>query len=365
MNPFKKNIILLIACPFLFAGCTNVNIIIEYIQSAATMLVIIVCFAGIILMILTALFKIKNHQAAIVVSSVICCLLMIPLVISLNYYVKKNAEIAFLTEEETKIEKIRAENKARILEKQRLENEVQIAKQSIEIETLNQKNILLERARLQLQGFQQIAELALTQANFKHNLIRLEPTTPIESGWNILAEYYHDEILVVSSYDINAKFGIDLKEVKVVKTDNNSVTVSGIRPKFIGTNKWERNNMVKEIRRVDYKYGKRFRTRILDARQNEILADIKEQQFDLEFNKRISEGLEMTFMDDVIIQLAQNFIKIVLAPVYDNIKFDNINRPEALPLMEYLAKELKENDEEKYNLLQIKEQLVLEIGTGD
>jgi hypothetical protein len=358
MSFIKKNILLFI-CPFLFAGCANANIVIEYIQSAATILVIIVCFAGIILMILTALFKIKNHQAAIVASSVICCLLMIPLIISLSYYVKKSAAISILNEEETKIAKIRAENKARALEKQRLENEVLIAKQSIEIEALNRKNILLERARLQLQGFQQIAELALTQANFKYNLIRLEPTTPIESGWNIRAEYYHDEILVVSSYDINAKFGIDLKEVKAVKTGNNSVIVSGIRPKFIGTNKWERNNMVKEIRRVDYKYGKRFRTRILDARQNEILADIKEQQFDLEFNKRLSEGLEMTFMDDVIIQLAQNFIKIVLAPVYDNIIFDNIARPEALPLMEYLAKELKENDEEKYNLLQIKEQIIL------
>jgi len=341
--------------------CKYYNRLYSDIQSAATILVIIVCFAGIILVMLAALFKIKNHQAAVVVSSVICCLLMIPLVISLNYYVKKSAAAAILNEEETKIAKIIAENKARALEKQRLENEVLIAKQSIEIETLNRKNILLERARLQLQGFQQIAELALTQANYKYNLVRLEPTTPIESGWNILAEYYQDEILVVSSYDINAKFGIDLKEVKAVKTGDNSVTVSGIRPKFIGTNKWERNNMVKEIRRVDYKYGKRFRTRILDARQNEILADIKEQQFDLEFNRRISEGLEMTFMDDVIIQLAQNFIKIVLAPVYDNIIFDKVNRPEALPLMEYLAKELKENDEEKYNLLQMKEHLVLNI----
>ena len=337
------------------------HVLIEYIQSIATILVVAVCFAGIILTMWICLFKIKNQKAAVIISSVVCCIIMIPLITSLNYYVRKAAVISILNEEENEVAKIRAENKARVLEKQRLENEVLIAKQSIEIETLNKKNILLDRARLQLQGFQQIAELALTQANFKYNLVRLEPTTPIEQGWKILADFYHDEILVVSSYDINAKFGIDLKEVKVTKTDNNSVTVSGIRPRFIGTNKWERNNMVKEIRRVDYKYGKRFRTRILDARQNEILADIKEQQFDLEFNRRISEGLEMTFMDDVIIQLAQNFIKIVLAPVYDNIIFDKVNRPEALPLMEYLAKELKENDEEKYNLLQMKEHLVLNI----
>jgi hypothetical protein len=337
------------------------NNIIEHIQNAATILVIGLCFAGIIFVMGISLLKIKNRYVAVIISSVVCCIIMIPLITSLNYYIKKVAAITILNEEENKIAIIRAENKVRALEKQRLENEVLIAKQSIEIETLNKRNILLDRARLQLQGFQQIAELALTQANFKYNLVRLEPTTPIEQGWKILADFYHDEILVVTSYDFNAKFGIDLKEVRIAKTGNNSVTVSGIHPKFIGTDKWERNNMVKEIRRVDYKYGKRFRTRILDARQNDILADIKEQQFDLEFNKRVSGGMEMAFMDDIIIQLAQNFIKIVLAPVYDNIIFDNIKRPEALLLMEFLAKELQENDEEKYKLLQIKEQIVLNL----
>jgi len=334
----------------------------EQIQSWAAILVVIACFAGIIFVIWASLFKIKNHQAAIVASSLICCIIMIPLVISFNSYIRKTAVTNILNEEDAKISKIRAENKAKLLEKQRLENEVLIAKQSIEIEALNRKNLLLERARLQLQGFQQIAELALTQADIKYNMVRLEPTTPVEKGWNIRAEYYHDEVLVVSSYDINAKFGIDLKEVNIVKTSNNTVVVSGIRPKYIGTNKWERNNLIKEIRRVDYKYGELFRTRILDARQDVILADNKEQQFDLEFNRRIKEGMELSFMNDVIIQLAQNFIKIVLAPVYDNIIFDNIIHPDALPLMDYLTKELKENNEEKFNLLQINEQIILNLG---
>jgi hypothetical protein len=370
MNSLKKNILLLLLCPLLFTGCKQMVVIIEYIQTATAILVICVCFAGIILVIWTALFKIKNHQAAVAVSTVLCCVIMIPLIISLNYYIQKSVAKSILDEENAKIARIRAENKARALEKEVLENEILIAKQTIEIENLNRKNLLLEGARLQLQGFQQIAELALTQADFKYNLVRLEPTTPTIEGWNILAEYYHDEVLVVSNYDINAKFGVDLKEVKVEKKDNNSVIVSGIRPKFIGSVKWEPHHMVKEIRRVDYKHGERYRTKILDARKDIILADTKQQQFDLELHKKVSEGMELAFMDDVIIQLAQNFIKIVLAPVYENIIFDNTDRPEALPLMDYLAKELKENNEEKYNALQIKEQLVLnldspETGTGD
>jgi hypothetical protein len=286
---------------------------------------------------------------------------MIPLIISLNYYIQKKVAKTILDEENAQLAVIRAEAKAKTLEKQRLENEALIAKQTIEIENLNRKNMLLEGARLQLQGFQQIAELALTQADFKYNLVRLEPTTPIETGWKILADYYHDEVLVVSSYDINAKFGIDLKEIKVEKKDNNSVIVSGIRPKFIGSVKWEPHHMVKEIRRVDFKHGERYRTKILDARKDIILADTKQQQFDLELHKKVSEGMELAFMDDVIIQLAQNFIKIVLAPVYDNIVFDNTDPAGALPLMDYLAKELKENNEEKYKSLQIKEEIILNL----
>jgi hypothetical protein len=356
---FKKNIVFWFLCPFLFLGCKNANIVIEYIKSFTTVLVIIICFAGIIFVMWASLFKIKNHQAAVVVSSVLCCVIMIPLIISLNHYVEQKVLLTILDDEKNQVERLRTENRVRTLERQRLENEVQMARQSIEIERLNRRNILLERARLQMQGFQQIAELALTQTDFKYNLVRIEPTTELEKGWNIKAEYYHDEVLVVTSYDVNAKFGIDLKEVKVEKTDNNSVIVSGIRPKYIGSDKWERDNLIKEIRRVDYKYGERFRTRILDARQNVILADLKEQQFDLDFNKRLRDGLELAFMDDVIIQLAENFIKIVLAPVYDNIIFDNIERPNALAFMDFLTNELRENDEEKYNLLQIKEQIVI------
>jgi S-adenosylmethionine:tRNA-ribosyltransferase-isomerase (queuine synthetase) len=101
--------------------------------------------------------------------------------------------------------------------------------------------------------------------------------------------------------------------------------------------------------------------RIKDQRQDVILADIKANQYELEFQKKLSEGMEMAFMDNTIVQLAQNFIKIVLAPVYSNIVFNNVETPGALPLLDYLAKEINENNEEKYRLLQINEQFILQM----
>jgi 3-isopropylmalate dehydratase small subunit len=71
--------------------------------------------------------------------------------------------------------------------------------------------------------------------------------------------------------------------------------------------------------------------------------------------------MEMAFMDNAIVQLAQNFIKIVLAPIYSNIVFDNAETPGALPLLDYLTKEINVNNEEKYKLLQANEQFILNI----
>jgi hypothetical protein len=212
-----------------------------------------------------------------------------------------------------------------------------------------------------MQSFQQIAELALTQANFSQTLVRKEPVTPVETGYGLLADYYYDEALVIIAHDINAKFGIDLKEVKIAKTQDNSIVVSGIRPRFIGANQNESKTLVKEIRRVDNKFGVPYRVRIKDQRQDAILADIKADQYELEFQKKLSEGMEMAFMDNTIVQLAQNFIKIVFAPLYDNIVFNNVDAPEALPLLDYLTKEINENNEEKYRLLQINEQFILKM----
>jgi len=342
----------------------------DFLKSATLVLVIAVAFAGVIITLCFSIFKLgkKHYILAIIFSTIVSCILMVPVITAFNNLVTSRIEGTIIDEGKAEIraqraeaERLIAENKMKLLEREKLDNEITIAKQSIEIEALNASNMLLERARLSMQSFQQIAELALTQANFSQTLVRKEPVTPIETGWGLLADYYYDEALVIIVHDINAKFGVDLKEVKIAKAPDNSVVVSGIRPKFIGANQNESKTLVKEIRRVDNKLGVPYRVRIKDQRQDTILADIKAEQYELEFQKKLSEGMEMAFMDNAIVQLAQNFIKIVLAPIYSNIVFNNAEAPGALPLLDYLTKEINENNEEKYKLLQINEQFILNI----
>jgi len=346
----------------------------DFLKGTVSVLVIAGAFAGIIITLCFSIFRLgkKHKYFAIIFSTIVSCVLMVPVITAFNNLVLLRIEGTIIDEgkaairaQKAEIERLIAENKVKLLEREKLDNEITIAKQSIEIEALNASNMLLNRARLSMQSFQQIAELALTQANLSQTLVRKEPVTPIEIGWGLKADYYYDEALVIIAHDINAKFGVDLREVKIAKAQNNSVVVSGIRPKFIGADQNESKTLVKEIRRVDNKFGVPYRVRIKDQRQDIVLADIKANQYELEFQKKLSEGMEMTFMDNVIVQLAQNFIKIVLAPIYDNISFENTEMPEALPIMDYLAKELKDNNEERYNLLKINEQILLTIDKLD
>jgi len=343
---------------------------VDSLKSITPMLVIAGAFAGIFITLCFSIFRLgkKHHYLAIIFSTIVSCVLMVPVITAFNNLVLLRIEGTIIDEgkaeiraQRAEVERLIAENKVKLLEREKLDNEITIAKQSIEIEALNASNMLLERARLSMQSFQQIAELALTQANLSQTLVRKEPITPIETGWGLLADYYYDEALVIIVHDINAKFGVDLKEVKIAKAMNNSVVVSGIRPKFIGANQNESKTLVKEIRRVDNKFGAPYRVRIKDQRQDAILADIKAEQYELEFQKKLSEGMEMSFMDNTIVQLAQNFIKIVLAPIYSNIVFNNAEAPGALPLLDYLTKEINENNEEKYKLLQANEQFILQM----
>ena len=346
----------------------------DFLKGTVSVLIIAVAFAGIFITLCFSIFWLgkKHHYLAIIFSTIVSCVLMVPVITAFNNLVLLRIEGTIIDEgkaeiraQKAEVDRLIAENKVKLLEREKLDNEITIAKQSIEIEALNASNMLLERARLSMQSFQQIAELALTQANLSQTLVRKEPVTPIETGWGLKADYYYDEALVIIAHDINAKFGVDLKEIKIAKANDNSVVVSGIRPKFIGANQNESKTLVKEIRRVDNKFGVPYRVRIKDQRQDLVLADIKADQYELEFQKKLSEGMEMSFMDNVIVQLAQNFIKIVLSPIYSNIVFNNTEAPGALPLLDFLTKEINENNEEKYRLLQANEQFILQMNQLD
>ena len=358
----------------------------DAIQSATAVIVIIGGIAGIFGIMFFSMFKLKklSKHLAILVSVVLSCILMIPVISSFNNFVRIRIEGTIIDEARAEIRaqraeaaRMRAENMVKTLEQTKLENQLTIARQTIEVQTLNDSMKQLEDAQLSMQSFQRILELALLETNLKQTLVRKDTVSEIR-GLGILG-YNYDEVLAIIDLDITAKYGIDLNGVRVAKINENTVVVSGIQPKYIATSRYIPQTILSEFRRVNWRGGERRggiliggdvdTVNVQNDRDSIQRASQLTNDYRTDFERRLSAGTELGFMDDAVTQLAQNFITVMLTPIYgNNINFDNAYRPDALPVMEYLERELRETNvrrlrlnEANRNLDQVNEQLENEI----
>lgn len=296
--------------------------------------VIVVGLMGIFGMIVFSIFKLQeiNSSIAILSSTLVSCLLMIPVISSFNYLVdsKIGGKI------------INAGKK--------------FAAQTAEIAALNDSINLLKNAQISVQSFHEIAELALLETHLQQTSVRQDKINESQEGFGIQADSYYDELLVIITHDITAKFGVNLNAIKLFKIDKDTVVVSGIKSTFIGASKNVTHTHVKEIRRIKIKND--VKTVTVQNKQLQ-LADRKAEEFEVEFQTKLSEGNGLGFMDDAVIQLAQNFIKVILAPLYKNIQFDDMENERALPFNAYLQKEAEINNNRRIELTNTNEKLLL------
>ena len=162
------------------------------------------------------------------------------------------------------------------------------------------------------------------------------------------------------THDITAKFGVDLNAIKIAKLDGNAIAVSGIRSKFIGTSKNISEEIVKEYRTCNFnKNAQLLSVDVKYDRASQDTIDKQAKEYERDFQTKLSEGLELEFMNDAVVQLAQNFISVMFAPLYKNITFTDAEQPDALPFMKYLERELKDNRDRKNELLNSNENLIM------
>jgi hypothetical protein len=226
---------------------------------------------------------------------------------------------------------------SRVGKKERiLGNQVTIARQNIVIEGLENTIRNLENTMFNVLGFEKILELGLLETNLKQPTITRKRFDEDYSDGLVFkigagGEYY--EYLEVMTHDVVAKFGIDLKSVRLSnsKQHSDTIVVSGITPKFLGTTKNDPNWEVQEIRRITLDGNKNMsKVDIMDSKryQKLIIKFMREGQ--RLYQQRLNQGLETTFMDESVIKLAENFIKFVLAPLNKNVIFSDIERDDGV-----------------------------------
>jgi len=335
----------------------------NFIKGATAGLVILLCLVGICFVIFISISKIKklNSQVAIIFSTLLSCFPMTPIISAFNNYVEikingiiideleveLKEEWAELGTQTTELLLFQAKNRAKSLELEILRNQETIADQTKQIEGLNDKVNLLKKRQLSMQSFQKILELALLEVKLKQVLAQKEPISEIKRYLFPPFRRFQDEVLVVLDHNITAKFGVALNEVKIATMYGNAAVISGIRPKYIGASANVTNYLVDEIRRNEFNGdGTVHHVDIQNNRKQD--ATNRARNYERNFQEKISE--EFNFMDSGVTQLAENFIKVMLTPLFTNIIFDNAYRSNALPLMGYLERELKEYDGQIVNI---------------
>jgi hypothetical protein len=232
----------------------------------------------------------------------------------------------------------------------------QVIKQQIEIDGLKETIRHLENTKFNIQAFERIFELGLLETPLEHTVFtrdfydtdwKKQQVTQHNGipllGWGAGSEYY--EYIEVMTNQITAKFGVDLKDIKLTYSeDQASIIVSGIQSKYLGNSKLIPNWEMSEIRRVTLDSSKNLKnTQILNSVEAERKRNTFMQQKIKNYQERLSQGLETDFMDEAVINLAQNFIKLFLAPLEKEVKFDN-NDNAGLPLLEFIEKEIRDKN---------------------
>ena len=151
------------------------------VKSVTAVLVIAGGLAGIFAIVFFSIFKIRkiNANLAIMASTILSCFFMVPVISAFNNLVDLSVKGAIIKEGKAEIKA-----KVKALEKEKLENQITIAKQSIQIEALNDDIKLLENAQLSVQSFEKILELALLQTDIQQTLVRKESLSELSGGWD-------------------------------------------------------------------------------------------------------------------------------------------------------------------------------------
>lgn len=335
-----------------------------------SVLIIVAGLAGIGLTIYLAI-KIPNKIASIAVTALGVFLCMIPVITSFNALVDKQATSDLAKEYQAELARRKME--LDLLEQKEINAKQEIinTRQAIGIESLESELRLLKNAQLQMNDYTEISEMNLLETNLKQTSVNRKITRPLyiekwtDGMWwwkedKELACY--DEAIVIWTHDIIAKFGFDMKEIRIANSQEiqNTILVSGVKPKFTGKTKDKHHKELAEVRTTflnpkDIKdtFGhvtgvpienimkKNFnKTILIDPQQDRVATDYADVCRE-EFNERLLQGVETKFMEEPIKKLSEKFLKLILAPLNKKIIFVEETSEDALSIEDYIKNQVE------------------------
>ncbi len=287
----------------------------ESVIQTTCIVTIVVCFALIISDILLFAIKFNSRKS---VNSILCIVFSTVLGVLFSF------PIPAAFDKLISVSKYKNNQDQLLLDLENGNLDIENHKLKIEINQLNQELNNLRCSQISAMQFEKIAELALLKTDLKQTSVYTEKLGGINKGMGVRANYYYDQVLLVMNHEIEAKFGVDINEIRIKKLEDGKISVSGIKPIFIGASKNITENPISEIRTVNLDNDENIKSINV---KNDIgsvqTANKIAQKKNKEYQSSLKDMENFKFLEDAVVTLAHNFISIIFAPVYgDNIVFD-------------------------------------------
>ena len=300
----------------------HMNEISNTVQGLFGGLLMIICIGGILGLAFFLILKKFNKPTAVIFQAVGSCILMMPIMFGINNYV------------ESKVGSIEhtLNDRNRMREQERKINELEAVIRQIESTGFN------------LQQFGKILELGLVETQLKQTTLHKRVFDSNSGGLFGLGAFDWEYLGVMTS-NVTAKFGVDLKAVRFYTSENdmNTIMVYGIKSKFIGTSNFDSTVEVSEVRRVNPSNGE---TQIDKSSLALNALRAQEREMDAAYRDRLNKGMETNFMNDTVEKLAENFVKLILAPLSREIVFTELDNEKSLQMNDFLKAEMEARSKE-------------------
>ena len=148
----------------------------------------------------------------------------------------------------------------------------------------------------------------------------------------------YDELVAVMDCIVTYQRGVDLQNIRITEVGWDSIVVSGIIPEYTSRPVFDYRDFFTEIRHV--KLGKSGEPNHISVLQNTNVSRILEEKVSecrQQFEESFLSGQNQYEDSTEIIRRAQDFIKVILQPLYPKIEFSGETpAAESRPLLDYL-----------------------------
>lgn len=274
------------------------------------------------LLVFISLFK--KHKDENIKITVFMCILMIPLTL-LGHSILQKIMNKGTSAAETN----------RTLKEQNIDQKAKIASLERQLDIARQNKAVIN-------DYQTVNQHVLLQTNL--NQVKYwEDVTSREKGlMDILNDTVETKPIVVNSYNIDAKYGIDMKKIKVRRVNSGKLQIAGVTPVYIGSTKFDKKTMLKEIRKEGYKNGAKVSSKVYTDGEYIQQADNYESEKDREFRENFKNGDNIGPFRKAVTELGQYDIRKMFYNSYPEIEFlDNVPEDDSfVSLDEFIKSEI-------------------------